>query len=123
MPPAASAQSDSDQELVDKYAPIIMIKAQEGGECDNNGEQYAPTSVDIVLDNDQIVLRQLGTDNPVLKAAPSANDLFALGEGFYLDFPGDALDPGCLYEKDFRKYSGDRRAVVAESMWGWSASG
>lgn len=111
-PPAASAQSDPAQELVDKYAPIIMIKAQEDGECDSSGEQYAPTSVDIVLDNNQIVLRQLGTDNPVMQAAPGASDLFPLGEGFYLDFPGDALDPGCLYEKDFRKYAGDRRAVV-----------
>ncbi len=89
-----------------------MIKAQEGGECDASGEQYAPTSVDIVLDNDQIVLRQLGTDNPVMQAGPGASDLFSLGEGFYLDFPGDALDPGCLYEQDFRQYSGDRRPVV-----------
>jgi hypothetical protein len=112
MAPTASAQADPEQELVDRYAPIIMIKAQEDGECDSSGEQYAPTSVEVVLDNDQIVLRQLGTDNPVMQAGPSASDLFPLGEGFYLDFPGDALDPGCLYEQDFRQYSGDRRPVV-----------
>ncbi len=112
MPSAASAQGDPAQELVDRYAPIIMIKAQEDGVCDTDGEQFAPSSVDIVLDNDQIVLRQLGSGNPVIQRGPGSSDLFSLGEGFYLDFPGDALDPGCVYEKDFRAYSGDRRPVV-----------
>ncbi len=110
-PSTATAQSDPAQELVDRYAPIVMVKAQDG-ECDTDGEQYAPSSVDIVLDNPQIVLRQLGTHNPVMTAGPGADDLFDLGEGFYLDFPGDALAPGCTYEKDFQRYSGDRRAAV-----------
>ena len=111
VPPSASAQADPAQELADRYAPIVMIKTQDA-ECDTGGEQYAPTSVDIVLDNDQILLRQLGTDNPVMTAGPGAGDLFGLGEGFYLDFPGDALDPGCIYERDFRDYSEGRRALV-----------
>ena len=53
-----------------------------------------------------------GSGNPVIQRGPGSSDLFSLGEGFYLDFPGDALDPGCVYEKDFRAYSGDRRPVV-----------
>ena len=38
--------------------------------------------------------------------APSAADLYGRGEGFFLDFPGSALDPGCLYEQDFDRYTG-----------------
>lgn len=120
--PVAGAQGDSpgaatsaEQELVDKYAPIVMLKAQDHP-CDPNGEQYAPTAVDIVLDNPEILLRQLGTGNPVVKIGPSGSDLFGLNEGFYLDFPADALHPGCIYEQDFDKYSGtttgNRRPAV-----------
>ena len=45
------------------------------------------------------------------EATPAA-DLFDLGEGFYLDFPGDALAPECVYERDFRRYSDGRRATI-----------
>ncbi|MBG7605797.1 MAG: Vps62-related protein [Actinobacteria bacterium] len=98
-----------------EYAPIVMLKAQQEA-CDSKGEQYAPSSVDIVLDNPDVVLRQVGNNDPVIKIAPSAFDLFGLSEGFYLDYPGGALAPGCIYEKDFDRYSetgpGDRRALV-----------
>ena len=68
--------------------------------------------LNILLGNRQIFLRQLGTDNPVLMNGPGASDVFGLGEGFYLDFPGSALAPGCIYERDFRTYSSGRPAVV-----------
>ena len=93
------------KELVEKYAPIVMLKAQDEA-CDNDGEPYAPTAVDIVLDNPEILLRQLGTENPVVRQGPSAADLYGLNEGFYLDFPASALQPGCIYEQDFDKYTG-----------------
>jgi len=107
----AAEPEDSARELADRHAPVMMLKAQENL-CDTKGEQYAPTMVDVVLDNPQVFLRQLGTNNPVLMNGAKASDLFGLGEGFYLDFPGDALTPGCIYEEDFRKYSDGRRAVV-----------
>jgi len=91
------AQTDSaddlDQQLAEKYAPIVMLVAQEAP-CDSDGEQYAPTAVDIVLDNPDVVLRQVGNNDPVLMRAPGAADLFERSEGFYLDFPGSALQPG-----------------------------
>ena len=43
---------------------------------------------------------------------PTAADLFGLDQGFYIDFPGSALSPGCIYESDFWKYTGDRPAAV-----------
>ena len=93
----AAAQGDEavtpEQELVERYAPIVMLKAQ-GAPCDPDGEPYAPQSVDIVLDNPDVVLRQVGNQNPVLKVAPSAADLYGRSEGFFLDFPGSALEPG-----------------------------
>jgi hypothetical protein len=94
-----------EQELVEKFAPVVMLKQQQEP-CDPDGEPYAPQAVDIVLDNPDVVLRQVGNDDPVLKVAPSAADLYGLSEGFYLDFPGGALDPTCVYEQDFDRYTG-----------------
>jgi hypothetical protein len=115
----ASAQDEGalspEQQLVDKYAPIMMLKQQDAP-CDPDGEPYAPQSVDIVLDNPDVVLRQVGNGNPVLKVAPTAADLYGRSEGFFLDFPGGALEPGCIYEQDFDRYTatvtGEREPVV-----------
>ncbi|MGA9277949.1 hypothetical protein [Ilumatobacter sp.] len=112
---AQEAQPSPEQELVEKYAPIVYLKAQDSP-CDTEGEPYAPQAVDIVLDNPDIVLRQVGNDDPVIDHAPSAADLYGRSEGFYLDFPGSALAPGCIYEHDFDRYTGtvtgEREPVV-----------
>ncbi len=115
----AAAQDESvtsrEQELVEKYAPILLLKEQEAP-CDPDGEPYSPQAVDIVLDNPDVVLRQVGSQNPVLKVAPTAADLYGRSEGFFLDFPGGALEPGCIYEQDFDRYTGtvtgEREPVV-----------
>ncbi len=99
------------QQLADRFAPVMMLKQQEA-DCDAEGEPYRPGSVDIILDNPEVALRQLGSDNPVVTWAPSAADLAGLGAGFFLDFPGSALEPGCIYETDFWKYTGDAPATV-----------
>ena len=49
---------------------------------------------------------------PSSTRAPGAADLYGLGEGFFLDFPGSSLSPGCIYERDFRKYSAGVPATV-----------
>jgi hypothetical protein len=112
-PPSATvgAQDDDAQVLADRYAPIMMLRTQES-DCDPDGEPFAPMSVDGLLDNPQILLRQVGRGDPVMMRAPGASDLADLGAGFYLDFPGDALRPGCLYEQDFARFSADQPAVV-----------
>ena len=38
-------------------------------------------------------------------AAPTAADLAGRGEGWYLNLPGNPLDPGCTYEQWFREVS------------------
>jgi hypothetical protein len=103
MPAAAAAQGggDSGQELAEKWAPLVQIRAQ-ADECDRKGEGWEPTNVDIVLDNPEVVLRDANED--IVIEGPSAADLFGLGEGYHLDFPGRSLSPGCGYERDFRRF-------------------
>ena len=69
-------------------------------------------SVDLLLDNPQIALRQLGNGDPTVMRGPGADDLADLGGGFYLDFPGDALTPGCLYEQDHDRFNAGHPSVV-----------
>ena len=115
--PSAVAQdrpgpdSAATQELAERYAPVLRIREQ-AEECDTDGERFGPVAVDSVLDNDQILLRQVGANNPVMTKGPGAGDLFDVGEGFYLDFPGDALAPGCIYERDVRRYTRDLEPTV-----------
>ena len=109
-PPPAEPE-DRVQALAERFRPVIMIKQQEEP-CDTHGEQYLPTSVEVVLDNPEIALRQLGADDPVVMWGPGASDLHGLGEGFFLDFPGSALDPKCIYERDFEKYAEELEPTV-----------
>ena len=78
-PVAAQATDDVDlaQQLAERHAPVIKTVAQDEL-CDRDGEQFAPMSVEAVLDNPEILLRQVGTGNPVVKVAPGASDLFEL---------------------------------------------
>ena len=108
---APMAPDDVAQQLVERFAPIIMLKKQ-SDDCDNDGEPYGPTTADIVLDNPEVALRQVGGGDPVVMWAPGANDLLGLGEGFFLDFPGSSLSPHCIYERDFNKYAADQPATV-----------
>ena len=112
--PTVSAQTDDDsdaQELVERYVPIVMLRTQEEP-CDSDGEPFVPMNVDLLLDNPQIALRQVGNGDPTVMRAPGAADLFDLGEGFYLDAPGDSLNPGCLYEQDHDRFNAGQPAVV-----------
>ena len=104
--------SDEDAlELAERFAPFISIRPQDGP-CDTSGEEFTPADVDIVLDNPHMLLRQVGPDNPVVLQGPTAADIFDMGGGFFIDFPGDAFDPGCLYEQDFDRYNEGRDSTV-----------
>jgi hypothetical protein len=113
------AQPSPSQEVIDpaavalaeRFAPIIMLKQQEEP-CDTEGEPFVPMPVDLVLDNPEIALRQMGIENPTVMRSPGAGDLYELGEGFFLDFPGSSLTPGCIYERDFDKYFASSSATV-----------
>ena len=90
------------QALADKYAPVAMLKKQ-SDECDSHGEPYVPISVDVVLNSPDVTLRKAPTDgsdeDTIVKVGPSAQDLVHSDPTYYLDLPGNALEPGCDYEK------------------------
>lgn len=103
LPVSAASGVDTDdpaaQQLVDRFSPVVKVRAYEEL-CDDDGEPYLPMSVDPVLDNPQVALRQVGNGDAVIRWAPSAADLYRMGPGTYLDLPGDALDPGCICATD-----------------------
>lgn len=96
--------------LAERHAPVVFVRQQDEP-CDTDGEPFEPAPVDIVLDNPEVLLRQVGNDDPVTVIGPSAADIFDLREGWYLDFPGDALEPGCVFEEDFGRFY-DGQSVV-----------
>jgi hypothetical protein len=96
-----SASTSAAQQLADKYAPIVMMRSQDSGLCDSSEEQYGPpTSVELVLNNPKVRLLFHGARGTrLVKRAPTVADLAGLGEGYYLDLPGNPLRPGCTYAK------------------------
>lgn len=97
--------TDAERELAVRHAPVLVIR-EPSEACKADGERFLPIAVDALLDNDQVLLRQVGREDPVVERGPSAAELFDHGEGFYLDFPGGALSPGCIYDADDRRYRG-----------------
>lgn len=104
---ARTVDGEAAQQLADRYAPYVVVRAQKDA-C-GEGEAYVPTSVDAVLGQPDVVLRGPGGESI---SAPTAADLAGKGEGWYLDLPGNPLDPGCSYEQWFDRTSGDRPATV-----------
>ena len=109
--PVRAEPADDAEQLAERYAPIVMLRTQPAA-CDGDGEPFVPMSVDRILDNRQVALRQVGSGDPTVMRGPGAADLADLGAGFYLDFPGDALDPGCLYEQDNDRFNAGQPSVV-----------
>jgi hypothetical protein len=99
IPTVASAAGGADEQLAEKYAPVVGLKQHEP--CEGTGEPYRPVPVEAVLGLPDVVL--LGPDGAVVKSAPTAADLYGKDEGYWLDFPGDPLDPGCSYEQWFNR--------------------
>ncbi|HSC90250.1 MAG TPA: hypothetical protein VLB86_01200 [Gaiellaceae bacterium] len=92
-----AARADAEEDLAARYAPVVRLVAQEE-EC-GPGEPYRPSDIDAFLDDDTVSLRGPWRSNDLVTIAPSADDL---GRGLFeynLDFPGDALQPGCNYER------------------------
>jgi hypothetical protein len=94
-PVSAQEESDPARELADRYAPLVAVREQRTP-C-GDGEPFSPTTVESVLGRDDVSL--VGPDGQVVTTAPTATDLFGLGEGYHLDLPGNPLDPGCSYEQ------------------------
>ena len=97
LPPAAALASDDSAvtALAAKYAPVVRLVAQETP-C-GSGEPYQPMPADAVLNSKQVALEGPWGDQ-VVKVAPTGSDLAEGLPNYHLNFPGDALRPGCSYE-------------------------
>src|SRR5262245_46617227 len=101
--PTLAAAASPAQQLVERYAPVIRVVEQV--EPCGSGEPFEPIDVKRVLDNEDVALRGPWGSSNLAKIGPSANDLRGKYE-YHLDFPGDALDPGCSYENWERRIAG-----------------
>jgi hypothetical protein len=99
-PMDATAASSAERQLADRYAPVVMVRAQ-SNVCSTSQEQFAPpTSVGAVLGDPSVrLLRSDGRHMVFVKRAPTAADLAGRGPNYYLDLPGTPLDPKCTYAK------------------------
>jgi hypothetical protein len=97
MPAVALGDVSPEATLADRYSPVVRLVAQTE-EC-GPGEPYAPIDVNAVLGNDQVALRGPWEESNLVGVAPTASDLAAGLKNYHLDFPGDALRPGCTYEQ------------------------
>ena len=93
---AHAAQSD-EQALAEKYAPVVSLVDQKV-DC-GPGEPFEPSDVDAVLGNRSVALKGPWDQGRLVEIAPTGHDLGAGLFGYYLDFPGDPLNPGCGYEQ------------------------
>ncbi len=108
VPAAALGADGAEQQLAEKYAPVVGLKEHEP--CASTGEPYRPVPVETVLGQSDVVL--LGPDGTVAKQAPTAADLYGKGEGYWLDFPGDPLDAGCSYEQWFDRIAAGKATTA-----------
>ena len=100
--PASSLGAISDEQtLAERYAPIVRLVTQEN-EC-GPGEPYEPMDVNALFGEPTVALRGPWSANDLVKIGPTAQDLSRGLYQYHLDFPGNALEPGCDYERWARR--------------------
>jgi hypothetical protein len=91
----AAPPTDAEQQLLDRYSPVLAVR-RHTTEC-GDGERFRPVAVDAILGRPDVVLRD--GDGDVVATAPAAADLANGPADRWIDLPGNALDPGCSYER------------------------
>jgi hypothetical protein len=94
----AAAVEDPDaaaRQLAERYSPVVRMQL-DSSRCEE-GEQFQPTDIDAVLDNQQVALRGPWRPPDLITTQPQGKDLGLGYPGHFLDFPGDPLRPGCDY--------------------------
>jgi hypothetical protein len=101
MPSPAAADLADERALAERFAPVVRLVEQKE-EC-GPGEPYDPLDVELLLDDEPTVaLRGPWSRTDLVKIGPTGEDLRNRYE-YHLDFPGDALDAGCDYERWSRR--------------------
>ena len=106
----ARASLGDEQALAKRFAPVIRLVEQKE-EC-GHGEPYRPMDVGALFGQPTVALRGPWNASDLVKIGPTAQDLAGGLYEYHLDFPGDALDPGCGYERWARRISEGHRPTV-----------
>jgi hypothetical protein len=109
LAPVAGANLADERALAEKYAPIVRI-VQQQDVCEY-GEPFIPTDIDLLLDEPTVALRGPWNVTDLVEIGPSADDLVDRFE-YHLDFPGDALSPGCDYDRWAKRLTRGSEPVV-----------
>jgi len=111
---AAAGKQTPTQQLVETYAPIVMVREEQDPPCDTDGEQYRPTSVDAVLGNETVTLTRIEEDGgeAVVKRAPTSRDVATRGSDYHLNLRGDPLGDTCIYARDFAQLRREGKAPL-----------
>jgi hypothetical protein len=107
--PALGALRD-EQALAERYAPVIRLVTQEH-EC-GPGEPYQPMDVNALFGEPMVALRGPWSADDLVEIGPTAKDLSRGLYQYHLDFPGNALEPGCDYERWARRVTEGHRPTV-----------
>ena len=92
--PSAAASASQENALALRYAPVVRLVA-DTGDCEPD-KPYQPIDVNALFGEPTVALTGPWSGD-VVKIAPEAEDLGARLFGYHLDFPGNALQPGCDY--------------------------
>jgi hypothetical protein len=109
--PLASADQAQERALAERYAPVVRLVAHTS--C-APGKPYLPIDVDLLLGEPTVALRGPWGSGDLVKIGPTAKDLSKGLFEYHLDFPGNALEPGCDYLRwERRLVEGQEPAVYA----------
>ncbi len=111
---AAATHGDPARRLADAYAPIVKVREEQVPPCETAAEQYAPTSVETVLGNPEVVLERdvPGSGPEEVRSALSAAEVAGLGRDYYLNLKGDPLGDTCAYARNFERLRVEGRAPL-----------
>jgi hypothetical protein len=107
---SARGSTGEEQTLAQRYAPVVRLVEQKE-EC-GPGEPYRPLDVNALFGQPTVALRGPWNGADLVKIGPTAHELAGGLYEYHLDFPGDALKPGCGYEKWGRHISKGHEPTV-----------
>ena len=107
--PTAGADLADEQALAEKYAPVVRVVEQQ--DVCSYGEPFIPTDIDLLLGEETVALRGPWNVTDLVEIGPSADDLVRRFE-YHLDFPGNALDPGCDYNRWAQRLTRNSKPVT-----------
>jgi hypothetical protein len=109
LAPAALADRAQEDALAARYAPVVRIVSHTP--CPP-GKPFLPIDVDLLFGAPTVALRGPWASGDLVKIGPTADDLAKGLFQYHLDFPGNALEPGCTYADWERRLVGSRAPAM-----------